>query len=477
MFSPGAILDRRYQLIHCLGRSPARQTWLAQDQQAQDRVVVKLLSFSGAIEWQDLKLFEREAQVLHQLDHPNIPSYRDHFSNSDTPAWFAIVHTYIPGRSLKDLIDQGRRFRERELRQIATQVLEILVYLHGQTPRILHRDIKPSNLIWGEDDRIYVVDFGAVQARAATQDQTFTVVGTYGYTPLEQYGGRAVPASDLYALGATLIHLATGRAPADLPQKQMRLHFRDQVSLDPSWIRWLEQITEPNVDRRFPSARQALAQLQSDPQRSLSFLSSDKPSPRSDLPIAEQTPEVLRITIPGLPLKPSGLAQVALNPILWIYAGLLTGTLVFGVRPLMGFWALLAAPLMFVSYFSLTKFLTVTVIITSLDLQMIYQLGDRVLLSRRIAVGEIEAILAVPQSEIDETCRCKLMVRTPRGRYALGARSWEREQIQPLQHQIATWMGKPMEPPIPDSDPSTHPSTSPDRAHSSQGLHRGNPME
>ncbi len=477
MYSPGAILDRRYQLIHCLGRSPARQTWLAQDQRAQDRVVVKLLSFSGPIEWQDLKLFEREAQVLQQLDHPNIPSYRDHFSHSDPPAWFAIVHTYIPGQSLKDLIDQGRRFSEMELRQIATQVLEILIYLHGQIPRILHRDLKPSNLIWGEDDRIYVVDFGAVQAQAATQSETFTVVGTYGYTPLEQYGGRAVPASDLYALGATLIHLATGRAPGDLPQKEMRLQFRDQVSLDPKWIQWLEQITEPSVDRRIPSTRQALALLQSNAQRSLPSFPSDQPSPQSDLPALEQTPEVLRITIPGLPLKLSGLAQVALNPILWIYIALLTGTLVFGVRPLMGFWALLAAPLVFISYFSLTKFLTVTVIITSLDLHMTYQLGDRVVFSRRIPAAEIEAILTVPLSDTEENPRCKLMVRTPRGRYALGTRAWERHQIQPLQRQIATWMGKPIEPSFPSTAQPTDQSTPLNPSQSSQGLHRGNTMQ
>lgn len=74
----------------------------------------------------------------------------------------------------------------------------------------MHRDIKPSNLIWGEDQHVYLVDFGAVQAQAAVTGVTFTVVGTSGYAPLEQFWGRAVAASDLYALGATLIHLLTG---------------------------------------------------------------------------------------------------------------------------------------------------------------------------------------------------------------------------------------------------------------------------
>ncbi len=442
LFDSGSVLDQRYQLTRCLGRSPARQTWLALDQRAQDQVVVKLLSLSGAMEWQDLKLFEREAQILQQLDHPHIPKYRDHFSNSKPPAWFAIVHTFIPGRSLKDLIDEGRRFKETELRKIATEVLEILVHLHGQNPRILHRDIKPSNLIWGEDDRIYLVDFGAVQAQASAQGETFTVVGTYGYTPLEQYGGRAVPASDLYALGATLIHLATGRAPSDLPQKETRIQFRQGVDLDPHWVRWLEQITEPTVDRRIPTAQRALDRLRSQFGIHPPTLSLAGEAPQLDQPVLDRSAEVMRIQIPGLKLRPGGLLQAVINPIAWIYIALLLSTLVFGVRPLLGFWALLAAPLLFISYFSLTKFLSVTVILTDLDLQMHYQLWEQVLYTRTIPTAEIEEIQAIPTSESEENPRYKLMIRTPRSRYALGAREWEAEQIQPIQQQISDWLGQ-----------------------------------
>ena len=442
MFDSGSILDQRYQLMRCLGRSPARQTWLALDRQAQDQVVVKLLSFSGSMNWQDLKLFEREAQILQQLDHPHIPKYRDHFSNSQPPAWFAIVHTFIPGRSLKDLIEEGRQFRETELEKIATEVLEILIYLHGQSPRILHRDIKPSNLIWGEDNRIYVVDFGAVQAQASAQGETFTIVGTYGYTPLEQYGGRAVPASDLYALGATLLHLATGRAPSDLPQKETRIQFRQWVDLAPQWVRWLEQMTEPAVDRRIPTARRALERLRFPAGISPSALSLAGDTLQSDQPILDRSTEVMRIQMPGLPLRPSGLLQTVVNPIAWIYIALLLSTLVFGVRPLLGFWALLGAPLLLISYFSLTKFLTTTVILTDLDLQMHYQLWDRTLYTRIIPTAEIEEIQAIPTSESEENPRYKLMIRTPRNRYALGARGWKAEQIQPIQQQISDWLGK-----------------------------------
>lgn len=76
-----------------------------------------------------------------------------------------------------------------------------------------------------------------------------------------QFWGKAVPASDLYALGATLIHLLTGTAPADLPQQNLRIHFRDRVSLSPSFVNWLESLTDPSLERRFNCASQAISTL------------------------------------------------------------------------------------------------------------------------------------------------------------------------------------------------------------------------
>jgi serine/threonine protein kinase len=261
MLQAGQVLHERYKLQQKLGQNAGRQTWLAEDLTAHpagELVIVKLLSFGGDVQWDDLKLFEREAQVLKQLSHPRIPKYRDYFSIDDRTLWFGLVQEYIPGSSFKELLNQGKRFTESELRKIAEEILKILVYLHELNPPVLHRDIKPSNLIWGEDKRVYLVDFGAVQDKAAAEGATFTVVGTYGYAPVEQFGGRAVPASDLYALGATLIHLATGTSPADLPQRDMRIQFSDRVSLSPSFSSWIEHLTEPALEERLSSAFLAL---------------------------------------------------------------------------------------------------------------------------------------------------------------------------------------------------------------------------
>ena len=263
MFNQQQILQDRYQLQHQYGRTAAgRQTWLAMDQETQEEVIIKLLAFSPQMAWEELKLFEREAQVLQALNHPRIPHYRDYFSIDQNLGgglpWFGLVQDYIPGSSLQELLDQGEHFTESQVKKIAKDILKILIYLHELSPPVLHRDIKPSNLILDSSEQIYLVDFGAVQAQASVTGVTFTVVGTSGYAPLEQFWGRAVAASDLYALGATLIHLLTNTYPADLPQRNARIQFADRVSLNYNFVRWIEQITEISLEKRLQTARESL---------------------------------------------------------------------------------------------------------------------------------------------------------------------------------------------------------------------------
>ena len=147
--------------------------------------------------------------------------------------------------------------------QFAEDLLKILINLHELSPPVLHRDIKPSNLILGKNNQIYLVDFGAVQDKAKAEGATFTVVGTSGYAPPEQLWGKAVPASDLYALGATLIHLLTGIPPAELPQQRMRIKFQDKVQINPNFAHWINQLIQPAPEKRLSTARQALSSLQS----------------------------------------------------------------------------------------------------------------------------------------------------------------------------------------------------------------------
>ncbi len=271
--SPREILRDRYEIQQRLGKKAGRQTLLARDLQAGELVVVKRLTFSRDFNWDDLKLFEREAETLQALSHPCIPRYVDSFElDTASGKGFALVQSYIDAPSLEEHLKAGRIFNESELKELAKALLEILAYLHGQKPPVIHRDLKPSNILLGDRSgdsigQVYLVDFGSVQTLATQEGKTITVVGTYGYMPPEQFGGRAVPASDLYSLGATLIALAAKAHPADLPQKDMQIQFEDAAYISPAFADCLKWMTEPSLERRLDSARAALEALQKGKQR------------------------------------------------------------------------------------------------------------------------------------------------------------------------------------------------------------------
>ena len=258
----------RYAIERQLRKQAGRQTLLARDLATQELVVIKLLSLGSDFEWQDWKLFAREAQILQELSHPAIPRYLDYFELNwpELKGW-ALVQTYIPAKSLEEHLQAGRTFREVEVKQIAQALLEVLIYLHERFPPVIHRDLKASNVLLGNRSgeqvgQVYLVDFGSVKTAVAQQDGSMTVVGTYGYMPPEQFGGRAVPASDLYGLGATLIYLLTGTHPAELLEEEMKIEFEQLVNLSPAFLDWLKWLTEPSVKRRPASAREALQALE-----------------------------------------------------------------------------------------------------------------------------------------------------------------------------------------------------------------------
>jgi serine/threonine protein kinase len=261
-FCTDDVIAERYRLHSRLGMNGARETWLVHDLQKDNHPwVLKLLYFGGDTRWQDLKLLEREAQTLQSLHHPGIPRYGAAFwSERPEGHYFCLLQQYIPGNTLAEQVRQGVRYKNRQLEGLAIALLEILQYLHSQSPPVVHRDLKPSNILQGEDGAFYLIDFGAVQAQVSGRG-TMTVVGTFGYMPPEQFAGQAVPASDLYALGATLVHLASGVDPAELPRVGLRIDFGGRVYLESGWQLWLARLVEPDVARRWNSAAEALQGL------------------------------------------------------------------------------------------------------------------------------------------------------------------------------------------------------------------------
>ncbi|WP_437976682.1 protein kinase [Sorangium sp. So ce295] len=258
----GHVIADRYRVVRVLGRGGNAITYEAEDLSTGGRVAVKQLLIWKHAEWKALDLFEREARVLSSLTHPSIPRYIDYLKldGAQGPCFY-LVQELAPGRPLSAWVKDGWRADEAEATTIARHVLRTLLYLQGFSQPIVHRDIKPQNLLRHEDGSVYLVDFGAVGEARDTTSGGSTVVGTYGYMAPEQFRGRAAPGSDLYGLGATLLHVLSGRDPADLPQKGMRFDVRGSVQVSPPFADWLDRMLDPDLDRRFATAREALLAL------------------------------------------------------------------------------------------------------------------------------------------------------------------------------------------------------------------------
>ena len=254
------IPHQRYTLVDTLGSGGQGTSYLAEDTEAGRQVVVKRLAVEALDDWKSIELFERAIEVLERLDHPAIPDYVDAFDGDEygeASGGLYFVRGFVAGESLQDAVDAGERLTERQVRELADELLDILVYLHGRDPPVVHRDIKPGNIIRRPDGALALVDFGAVQEKVLDESGGSTVVGTAGYVPPEQLGGRASPASDLYAVGATLVHLLTHKQPSDLPVERMRIQFRGHADVSEQFADFLDRLLAPNPDDRFTSAEAA----------------------------------------------------------------------------------------------------------------------------------------------------------------------------------------------------------------------------
>lgn len=258
----GQLLGDRYQIERELGRQSGRWTLLAQDLHAKERVVIKLLCADASLRTDDLKLFDREVEILKALSHPSIPKYLGSFRHRLPGGWMlALVQTYVGGRSLADQLQAKRQFNEAEAKQVAKSLLYILIYLQRHKPPIVHRDIKPSNIVLS-DRKIHLVDFGSIKTILSSPDSTtaYTQINTHDYTPPEQFAGRSLIASDLYSLGLTVITTLTGIPPAQMPRSKNRIALHG-FGLSPAFADWLAWMTETSLDRRLGSATEALQAL------------------------------------------------------------------------------------------------------------------------------------------------------------------------------------------------------------------------
>jgi predicted Ser/Thr protein kinase len=266
MTMPERILQDRYEVLSRLGEGGFATTWLARDRTTGKQCVVKEVSVKRAEDEKSIELFEREGQALKQLgDHPQIPDFIDFFElPTDKDYGLFLVQEYVPGRNLAEMLKSGKRFSEKEAIDIALGLIDVLEFLHGFSPPFIHRDIKPSNVMLA-DGKVYLIDFGAIRDKMMLDKERAgggsTFVGTYGYIPYEQYAGRALPASDIYALGMTLIALLSGQEPMDLEQRRMRFVFRPHVQVSSAFADVLEKTIEPEPEKRYGTVQELRATL------------------------------------------------------------------------------------------------------------------------------------------------------------------------------------------------------------------------
>lgn len=253
-----------YHVIQELGRNreAGRITYLATAFNPEQKVVIKEFRFALAdASWSGYKAYQREIEVLQQLDHPRIPRYLDSF---ETPQGFCLVQEYKNAPSLAE----RRSFTPEQIKQIAVSVLEILVDLQQRVPPIIHRDIKPENILVDKHLNAYLVDFGFARIRGGEMALSSVAAGTLGFMPPEEQFGRPLTeAADLYSLGVTLIGLLTNTRSlciGKLIDDNYRFDFKRLVpQLNPGFIAWLEKMVAANVKQRFDSAATALDAIKS----------------------------------------------------------------------------------------------------------------------------------------------------------------------------------------------------------------------
>jgi len=236
----GTILQSRYRLIKILGQGGFGRTYLAEDIGRFNEIcalkeLIPTQAENYALE-KSKELFQREAAILYQIQHPQVPQFRATFEQDKR---LFLVQDYVEGKTYRMLLDErkaaGQTFSEAEVLQLLRQILPVLAHIHSRG--IVHRDITPDNIILRESDaKPVLIDFGVVK-ELATRFQSAnasypqpTTVGKLGYAPSEQIQtGRAYPSSDLYALAVTAVVLLTGKEPQEL---------FDDTNLSWNWQHW-----------------------------------------------------------------------------------------------------------------------------------------------------------------------------------------------------------------------------------------------
>ncbi len=205
------LIDGRYKVVSRLGTGGMADVFLVEDQLLGRKVALKLLHRRFAEDPAFVERFRREAQAAAGLQHQNIVGIYDRGEYDGT---YYIAMEYVPGQTLKQVIQQQAPLEPVRAIDLAIQILKAARFAHRRG--IVHRDLKPHNVIVDDSGDAKVTDFGIARAGASDMTETGSIMGTAQYLSPEQAQGRSVTASsDLYSVAVVLYEMLTGRVPFD----------------------------------------------------------------------------------------------------------------------------------------------------------------------------------------------------------------------------------------------------------------------
>ena len=259
------VLGGRYQLLSCIGQGGMGAVYKAADTRFNNRpVAIKEMSSAGLpparLQEADAA-FEREAHLLADLLHPNLPRIYEHFTENERSY---LVMDFIEGQTVEEYLAKigGGPLPVDQVVRWAQQICDVLNYLHTHQPPIVFRDLKPANVMMSESGHIFLIDFGIARIFKPGKQHDTVALGSPGYAAPEQYGkAQSTPRSDIYSLGALLHYLLTGIDPSEQP-----FFFRpaSQVNpaVNPALEALLKQMLEMDSERRPASAQDVLQALE-----------------------------------------------------------------------------------------------------------------------------------------------------------------------------------------------------------------------
>lgn len=263
-YSAGAVLADRYRIVAHLGAGASANVYLADDLQLGRRVAVKVLRDSLAGDAGFLKRFRAEARAVAALNHPNIMHVYDSGedrSAGPVPVPFLVME-FVGGGSLRAVLDSSGLLTPSQALLVGLDAARGLEYAHRRG--FVHRDIKPANLLFGEESRLRIADFGLARAfaEATWTEPEGVLLGTARYSAPEQALGRPVDGrSDVYSLALVLVEATTGEVPFTRDTTQATLMARTERDLEvPRSLGRLAPVLE-RAGRRDPDLRPDAAEL------------------------------------------------------------------------------------------------------------------------------------------------------------------------------------------------------------------------